>query len=109
MKKTKKNGPVGTLEDAALQCRDFGHAWRWKTDFNPMYEGKRMATVTRYVACERCGTGRLDVYALPTFKRIKTTYDYEANYLLTDHTGRLAVSEVRIEIMRRIMSGDFKH
>jgi len=90
-----------------LQCRDFGHAWTWQTDFTPHREAdsRKWAYVSRIIVCFRCGTIRIDEYMLPTFDRIKSSYTYATDYLLPGHKGHVRVADVRAEIMRRFKSG----
>jgi hypothetical protein len=85
-----------------LQCRDFGHAWKWTTDFKKIKGvDDRPVVMTRMVECLRCGTIRYDEYAVPSMNRIKSSYTYPDGYKVVGYTGHISVAEVRQEILAR--------
>jgi hypothetical protein len=91
-----------------LECRDFMHAWTWQTDFNVVKTQGRITSVTRVVACLRCGTLRADEYEVPSFQRVRSSYTYPDGYLMPGHKGHVPVATIRAEIMRRFRSGAWK-
>jgi hypothetical protein len=102
-KKPEVEVDLTTHDRFHLQCRDFKHAWTWVTDFVPHkdVETKRVATVTRTLKCMRCATVRHDEYAIPSFDRVKSSYEYPDGYLVHESHGHVPVAMVRSEIMRR--------
>jgi hypothetical protein len=85
-----------------LQCRDFGHAWRWITDFVPFKSEGKVVAMTRTLECLRCGSTRYDEYSVPSMTKIRTLYAYSEGYRLVGHKGHVPISEVRMEIINRI-------
>lgn len=93
------------LSDSAnehLQCRDFGHAWKWVTDFKKVRGvNDKPALLTRQVTCMRCGTIRNDEYKYPSMEKVKSTYIYAEGYRVVGYKGHITVAEVRQEILAR--------
>lgn len=87
-----------------LACRDFKHAWQWSTDFIPREDVKRgkITSVARVLVCTRCMTERRDVYAVPSMEHVSSTYAYPEGYLIPGPHGRIYVSTVRSEVLRRM-------
>jgi hypothetical protein len=102
VKKKAVEADLTELREPVLACRDFKHAWSWVTDFSLRKdaETKKVTRVTRELVCVRCGTIRHDEYELPSFDRIKSTYEYTQGYLIPG-SRHIPVSEVRQEILRR--------
>jgi hypothetical protein len=98
----KRPNLLGDSENTYLHCRDFGHAWQWETDFEPIRTERKVTGMTRVVSCLRCETRRYDVYALPSMNKVKSVYEYAEGYRLVGVKGHVPVSEVRQEILSRI-------
>lgn len=96
----RKKTFLSDSENDHLQCRDFGHAWKWVTDFKSV-RGTNGSLMTRQVTCMRCGTTRHDEYKVPSMEKIRSTYDYAEGYRIVGYRGHISVAEVRQEILAR--------
>jgi hypothetical protein len=106
MKKKREKVEVD-LADAQpihLACRDFKHAWTWRTDFvvRKDAESGKATTVTRLLVCVRCDAERRDVYSLPSLDHISSTYTYPPGYLIPGAHGHIYVATVRAELFKRM-------
>jgi hypothetical protein len=97
----KRPNLLGDSSNDHLQCRDFGHAWKWETDFVPRRSEKKIVGMTRVVVCLRCETRRYDEYAVPSMTKVRSAYEYSDGYRLVGVKGHIPVAEVRQEILSR--------
>ena len=103
-KKRKVDVDLTDTSKTHLVCRDLHHAWEWQTDLLPNRdEDRRITSVTRVLSCLRCGTNRRDEYTVPSFTRMKSTYEYPEGYV-THQGGHVPVAVVRAEVYRRMTS-----
>lgn len=101
---------IEECEDVFLECRDFGHSWKWITDFLPQTFGrsKKPTSMTRVVQCTRCKGKRHDSYALPTMESTGSKYFHAHGYLLVAKSGRVSVAQTRREILARQKRGTWR-
>jgi hypothetical protein len=102
-----KRTSLGDVSVNYLQCRDFGHAWKWVNDFAPYRVDRKIVAMTRAITCMRCGSTREDEYSVPSMEKIKSRYTYSEGYRLVGEKRHVRISEVRQEIIIRINRKDW--
>lgn len=78
------------LPDNFLDCRDPGlrHKWERESDFHviPVTEvGRRRANLARVEVCERCGTRKVERFAVNAgdlLEKVSQHYEYPEGYLM---------------------------
>lgn len=89
---------LSRLNVAAIECRDFRHAWETETVRLTQDGG----VVTRTVSCGRCGTMRSDRLVRRTGELRTRKYGYAEGYRIVGQ-GRTLVSAVRKEWFNRFL------
>jgi hypothetical protein len=101
MAKRHFSGPISQYPDNFLECRAFGHQWRFVTDARIVWErGGVLAKFVRQVQCINC-TGERDIQIGPTMRSVGNTYRRPEGYSTTG-PQRLDVAGARAEFLRRM-------
>jgi hypothetical protein len=93
------------LSDKAIDCRDYGHAWKRSEHWTGVTDGGRsIAGYEREIVCRECGTTRRDFIDARTGERTTEGYSYPDNYLAGQGHGRIFVHQIRKERLRRMLA-----
>lgn len=96
--------PLGTVPDAFLGCREFGHAWQASGHTNIVRRGTKVIEFTRVAVCLRCEASRSQKISVPDFRIVSTSRTYPEHYLLVGRE-RVHKADVRYEVLTRYLTG----
>lgn len=82
-------------------CRDIRHGWEHDGDVILIEQNRKVKHFERTLVCRRCGTQRIDEYAISSraLARVRTKYRYPEGYHVP---GGISVDEVRISLFKDV-------